>query len=29
MTTGGDAEAARDALVANGWTIIDSTGTHT
>ena len=29
MTTGGTAEAARDALVANGWTIIDSTGTHT
>ena len=29
MTTGGTAEAARDALVANGWTITDSAGTHT
>ena len=29
MTTGGAVEAARDALVANGWTITDSTGTHT
>ena len=29
MTTGGEAEAARDALVANGWTITDSTGEHT
>ena len=29
MTTGGAAEAARDALVANGWTITDSAGTHT
>jgi len=29
MTTGGAAETARDALVADGWTIVDSTGTHT
>ncbi len=29
MTLGGAAEAARDALVASGWTITDSTGTHT
>tara|TARA_R110002020_G_scaffold23434_5_gene77940 strand:+ start:1093 stop:2796 length:1704 start_codon:yes stop_codon:yes gene_type:complete len=29
MTTGGAAEAARNALVANGWTITDSAGTHT
>lgn len=29
MTLGGAAEAARDALVVNGWTITDSTGVHT
>jgi len=29
MTLGGLAEDARDALVANGWTITDSTGVHT
>jgi len=29
LTTGGAAEAARDALVADGWTITDSTGVHT
>ena len=29
MTLGGAAEAARNALVANGWTITDSTGEHT
>ncbi len=29
LTLGGAAEAARDALVANGWTITDSTGVHT
>ena len=29
LTLGGAAEAARDALVADGWTINDSTGEHT
>jgi len=29
LTLGGAAETARDALVADGWTITDSTGEHT